>query len=133
MDQTENSTPRQAPLQGNAADDEIDLLALLGAFIDNRWTIIASTFVAAVMAVAVAVLSTPIYQAGAMLQVEEKAASLNSGDCFVLLTPGTMFVWRGEGANDTESNTAELVAMTLQSHRVYTINGSQIYLKSKQA
>jgi tyrosine-protein kinase Etk/Wzc len=76
MDQTENSTPRQAPLQGNAADDEIDLLALLGTLIDNRWTIIASTFVAAVMAVAVAVLSTPIYQAGAMLQVEEKAASL---------------------------------------------------------
>ena len=66
MDQTENSTPRQAPLQGNAAGDEIDLLALLGAFIDNRWPIIASTFVAAVMAVAVAVLSTPICRAGAV-------------------------------------------------------------------
>ena len=76
MDQTENTTPRPAPAPNTVADDEIDLLALLGALIDNRWTIIASTFIAAVFAVTFAVLSTPIYQAGAMLQVEEKAASL---------------------------------------------------------
>ena len=76
MDQTENTTPRPAPKPDTVEDDEIDLLALLGALIDNRWTIIASTFVAAVMAVVFAVLSTPIYQASAMLQVETKAASL---------------------------------------------------------
>ena len=76
MDQTENTTPRPAPAPNTVADDEIDLLALLGALIDNRWTIISSTFIAAVFAVTFAVLSTPIYQAGAMLQVEEKAASL---------------------------------------------------------
>ena len=57
-------------------DDEIDLLALLGALIDNRWTIIATTCVAAALAVILAILSTPVYKAGAMLQVEEKAASL---------------------------------------------------------
>ena len=63
--------------QGAAvADDEIDLLALLGALLDNRWTIINITSLAAVIAVLVALLSTPIYQAGALLQVEEKTASL---------------------------------------------------------
>lgn len=59
-----------------SSDDEIDLLALLGALIDSRWTIVAATFFAATLAVVFAILSTPIYQAGAMLQVEEKAASL---------------------------------------------------------
>ena len=51
------------------------------------------------------------------VQVEETAASLNSGDCFVLLTPGTMFVWRGEGANETEAATATTVAASLQGQR----------------
>ena len=59
-----------------SSDDEIDLLALLGALIDSRWTIIGTTFIAATFAVVFAILSTPVYQAGAMLQVEEKAASL---------------------------------------------------------
>ena len=36
------------------------------------------------------------------VQVEEVAASLNSGDVFVLLTPDVMYVWNGSGANDQE-------------------------------
>ena len=59
-----------------SSDDEIDLLALLGALIDSRWTIIGTTFFAATFALIFAILSVPVYQAGAMLQVEEKAASL---------------------------------------------------------
>ena len=75
MEQTDNLGSN--PTAGNqVADDEIDLLALLGALLDARWTIIATTFVATSMAVVFAILSTPVYQAGAMLQVEEKAASL---------------------------------------------------------
>ena len=61
--------------QASAADDEIDLLALLGALIDQKWTIIASTALLAILAVAYATVATPVYQAGALLQVEEKAAS----------------------------------------------------------
>ena len=38
------------------------------------------------------------------VQVEEKAASLNSGDCFVLQTPATVYVWKGAGANDVEAH-----------------------------
>ena len=75
MEQTDN-LGSNSPLSKQIEDDEIDLLALLGALLDARWTIIATTFVAASMAVVFAILSTPVYQAGAMLQVEEKAASL---------------------------------------------------------
>eukprot|EP00966_Prymnesium_polylepis_P049517 1146365-Prymnesium_polylepis.1 len=51
------------------------------------------------------------------VQVEEKASSLNSGDCFVLLTPETMYVWQGSGANVSEVECATVVAKTLQFHR----------------
>ena len=51
------------------------------------------------------------------VQVEEKAASLNAGDCFVLLTPGTMYVWKGGGANETELATAQTVATSLAGRR----------------
>jgi hypothetical protein len=51
------------------------------------------------------------------VQVEEKATSLNSGDCFVLLTPQTMFVWLGKGANGGEQATAKAVANVLKGKR----------------
>ena len=68
VSQIETATPR--------AEDEIDLLALLGALLDQKWTIIFSTVCVTTLAVAYAILGTPVYQAGALLQVEEKAASL---------------------------------------------------------
>merc|ERR1719382_144721 len=40
-------------------------------------------------------------------QVEEKATSLNSGDCFVLLTPAVMYVWKGSASSDVEFSTAQ--------------------------
>jgi Gelsolin repeat/Villin headpiece domain len=51
------------------------------------------------------------------VQVPEVAASLNSGDCFVLLTPATMYVWQGQGANDSERATAHNIAKLLQGSR----------------
>eukprot|EP00966_Prymnesium_polylepis_P189281 4385209-Prymnesium_polylepis.1 len=51
------------------------------------------------------------------VQVDEVAASLNSGDCFVLLTPQTMFTWRGSGANTFEMDMARKVASRLQGGR----------------
>jgi advillin len=44
------------------------------------------------------------------VQVEEKAASLNSGDCFVLLTPTTMYSWNGSGSSEVEQKTAAEIA-----------------------
>lgn len=50
-------------------------------------------------------------------QVPEKPASLNSGDCFVLLTPATMYVWNGEGANDDEKATAQNISTIMKGDR----------------
>jgi len=43
------------------------------------------------------------------VQVAEVAASLNSGDCFVLQTPEVCYAWKGKGANDSEFQTAQKV------------------------
>jgi len=51
------------------------------------------------------------------VQVEEKAEELNSGDCFVLLTPPTMYIWFGSQANDTEKATAKSIAEVLKGSR----------------
>ena len=74
MDNTSPTNQHSGPTAQN--EDEIDLLALLGALLDQKWTVISSTFSIAGLAVAYAVLAAPVYQAGALLQVEEKAASL---------------------------------------------------------
>ena len=63
-------------VQPQNTDDEIDLLGLAGALLDQKWTLIVSTSALASLAVVYAILATPVYQAGALLQVEEKAASL---------------------------------------------------------
>lgn len=36
--------------------------------------------------------------------VEPRASSLNSGDCFLLITPHFCFIWTGEFANVIEKN-----------------------------
>jgi len=51
------------------------------------------------------------------VQVEERASALNGGDCFVLLTPKVMYVWKGAGANDDEQATALSIAKSLQESR----------------
>lgn len=57
-------------------DDEIDLLALFGILLDYRWLIILLTTLCACIGVAYALLATPIYQANATLQIEERATGL---------------------------------------------------------
>jgi len=61
------------------------------------------------------------------VQVPEAASSLNSGDCFVLLTPSTLFVWQGSGANESEVETATKVAETLKFARAFEhiVEGSE--------
>ncbi|MGY8810597.1 MAG: polysaccharide biosynthesis tyrosine autokinase [Pseudomonadales bacterium] len=73
----QNNTPSpQAPQQDS---DEIDLLAVLGTLIDGKWVIIGFTAVFAIVGVAYALLATPIYQANAMIQIEEKSGNTLSG------------------------------------------------------
>ncbi|WP_185265698.1 polysaccharide biosynthesis tyrosine autokinase [Halopseudomonas xiamenensis] len=69
------NTPAAAPPK---TSDEIDLLALLGALLDNKTVIIACTAFFAVVGIAYAMLSTPVYQANAIIQVEEKSSGVGS-------------------------------------------------------
>jgi len=66
----QNNTPTTAAQHDS---DEIDLLALLGALIDGKWVIAGFTACFAVIGVAYALLATPIYQANALIQIEEKS------------------------------------------------------------
>jgi hypothetical protein len=51
------------------------------------------------------------------VQIEEETRNLNSGDCFVLLTPATMYVWEGSGSNADEKATAASIANVLKGER----------------
>jgi len=51
------------------------------------------------------------------VQVAEAASSLNSGDCFVLMTPSTIYAWKGNGANAAEGATAAEIAERLKGPR----------------
>jgi len=51
------------------------------------------------------------------VQVPLAASSLNSGDCFALVTPSTLFVWRGQYSNDVEKATAASISAVLQGAR----------------
>ena len=49
-------------------------------------------------------------------QVAEKAGSLNSSDCFVLVTPEAVYCWSGQGASDSERATSASVAGVLLTY-----------------
>ncbi|XP_034428089.1 supervillin a isoform X9 [Hippoglossus hippoglossus] len=49
--------------------------------------------------------------------VEPRVSSLNSGDCFLLITPHHCFIWTGEFANVIERNKAAELANFIQSKR----------------
>uniref|UniRef100_A0A3Q2USI1 Supervillin a n=1 Tax=Haplochromis burtoni TaxID=8153 RepID=A0A3Q2USI1_HAPBU len=49
--------------------------------------------------------------------VEPRASSLNSGDCFLLITPQNCFIWIGEFANVIEKSKASELANFIQSKR----------------
>ncbi|KPZ51749.1 polysaccharide biosynthesis tyrosine autokinase [Pseudoalteromonas sp. P1-25] len=59
---------------------EIDLMALLGALLDRKYFIVGITALFMFVGVVYAVLSTPIYQATAMIQVENGSASVPGFD-----------------------------------------------------
>lgn len=100
------NTPQQPIVNSSQRDsDEIDLGRLFGLLIDRRWLIIGVTFVFMVFGVLYAVLSTPIYQADALLQVEQKSSGLPAlGDEF-----GEMFMSDSEAATEIEIMKSRMV------------------------
>lgn len=83
----------QNPPQNN--DDEIDLGELLGTLIDHKWLIGIVTGLFFVISVAYALLATPIYQANAIVQVEQKVPNL----------PGLTALSQTLGASSSEATT----------------------------
>jgi len=66
-------------------EEEIDLGDLIGVLIENRWLIIAITFVALLLGSYKAFTAVPIYKADGLLQVEEKKSGLGDLDLSGLL------------------------------------------------
>lgn len=70
---------QKAPIDThNSTSDEIDLLGLLGALLDQKWIIIASTLIFLILGIIYAALSTPTYMANAVVQVEKKSAGVGA-------------------------------------------------------
>ena len=59
-------------------DDDINLSDLIGVLIENRWLIIAITFVAFLIGSFKAFTAVPVYQADGLIQVEEKSPGLTN-------------------------------------------------------
>lgn len=68
----------QNPQLGKQDDDEIDLVAILDIILDAKWLIAIITAVCVALAVAYAVLSTPIYSANTLIQVEQNQSNTNN-------------------------------------------------------
>ena len=62
----------------NQNDEKFDLRELLGIIFDNKWLIITVVIIVVIIGIAKALLSTPIYKADAMLQVDESSQPLGA-------------------------------------------------------
>ncbi|PSW29352.1 tyrosine-protein kinase [Photobacterium phosphoreum] len=71
MSITQNSQPNTS-----SGTDEVDIGKLFGILIDNRWLIIITTFIFAVVGIGYALLATPIYKADALIQIEAKSSGM---------------------------------------------------------
>ena len=76
-------------------DEELDLGAILGTVVDNKWIILSITGLFLICSLAYALLATPIYQADAMVQVEQKVPEL----------PGISALSQTLGASNSQANT----------------------------
>lgn len=56
-------------------DDSIDLASYLDLLFDNRWLIVTVAFVVSLLGTAYAFMSTPVYEANILVQVEDSASS----------------------------------------------------------
>ncbi|MBB1449628.1 polysaccharide biosynthesis tyrosine autokinase [Pseudoalteromonas sp. SG43-1] len=80
MNTQPNNSASSANSKSTNNTQEIDLMALLGALLDRKYFIVAVTALFMFVGVIYAVLSTPVYQATAMIQVEDGGASVPGFD-----------------------------------------------------
>ncbi|EGQ8521315.1 polysaccharide biosynthesis tyrosine autokinase [Vibrio parahaemolyticus] len=60
--------------QSRQVDDEIDLGKLFGIILDAKWLILCTVVLFSIVGAGVAILSTPIYKADALIQIESKSS-----------------------------------------------------------
>ena len=65
-----------APQAASEQDDEIDLMALLAVFWGGKWRVAIFVLIAGIVGLAYALITPPVYQADALLQLEIKKTSL---------------------------------------------------------
>ena len=87
------TTPPQP--QNDINEDEIDLGQLLGLLLDSKWLIAGITAFFALAGVIYALCATPVYQADALVQVEQKKGGI----------PGLSDVSEMLGSSDSETAT----------------------------
>ncbi len=102
-----SSQPNLSPnSQIMADDDEINLLDLLDVVIDSRWLIASVTAGAIAIGVAYALVSTPIYEANTLIQVED---SKSGGMGSLLGDMGSMFDIKSSATAEIEILRSRLV------------------------
>ncbi|SFR44930.1 tyrosine-protein kinase Etk/Wzc [Pseudidiomarina maritima] len=95
-------TPNNQPQRND--DDEIDLGRLFGLLIDHKWLIAVITAIFMFAGVVYAMLATPIYQADALLQVEEKSSGMPA-----LGEMSEMFATESQAATEIEIMKSRMV------------------------
>ncbi|MGR5349241.1 polysaccharide biosynthesis tyrosine autokinase [Vibrio mediterranei] len=81
----------------DVAGDEIDLGKLFGILLDAKWRIILVTFMFSLAGGIYAVLSTPVYKADALIQVESKTSGMST-----LISEGLGDMFAQESSASTE-------------------------------
>jgi len=126
----------QPNLKDNALDDsELDIRRLLRVVIDNRWSIAATAAVFLVLSLAYAFLAMPVYEADAVVQVEQQGGLSNLGDLTELLGGGAEAQSTTEidiiqsrlvlgSAVDAENLTTEIIPGTIPLSWIFTGNRS---------
>jgi tyrosine-protein kinase Etk/Wzc len=77
------------PRPGMDEDEGIDLSEYLGMLIENRWLIGGVTALFTAVALVYALFATPIYQADALVQIEQGKGRLGGSDELAMLMGGT--------------------------------------------
>ena len=96
--------PVPPPMQDDG--EEINLLELLDVLLDSRWLIAVITAVAVALGAAYTFLSTPIYEANSLIQVEQAKASNATG---ALGDAGQLFEIQSSTAAEMEILRSRLV------------------------
>ncbi len=118
------TTPQQRPAT-ESASDVVDLGKLFGILLDAKWTILVTTFLFAVGGVAVALLSTPVYKADALLQIESK----NSGGIGSLVGDmGELFTQESSATTEIEIIKSRMIlGDTVDKFNLTTVSTPQYF------